>query len=63
MALDDRWAHLRDAAFVVKTERVEVHPVAHDRDGERRLREATAELLGCAGVSRYPGRRGVAGSL
>lgn len=45
MALDDRWAHLRDGAFVVKTRVTEVRPVAHDRDRERRLWEATAELL------------------
>lgn len=45
MALDDKWAHLRDGAFVVKTKLTEVQPVAHDRDRERRLWEATAELL------------------
>ena len=45
MALDERWAHLRDGAFVVKTELTEVQPVAHDRDRERRLWDATAELL------------------
>jgi NAD(P)-dependent dehydrogenase (short-subunit alcohol dehydrogenase family) len=45
LALDDRWAHLRDGAFVVKTKPTEVQPVAHDRDRERRLWEATAELL------------------
>jgi NAD(P)-dependent dehydrogenase (short-subunit alcohol dehydrogenase family) len=45
MALDDAWAHLRDGAFVVKTRLTEVQPVAHDRDRERRLWEATAELL------------------
>jgi NAD(P)-dependent dehydrogenase (short-subunit alcohol dehydrogenase family) len=52
MALDDRWAHLRDGAFVVKTKLTEVHPVAHDRDRERRLWDATAELLQRAGVPR-----------
>ncbi len=45
VALDDTWAHLRDGAFVVKTRLTEVHPVAHDRDRERRLWEATTELL------------------
>jgi len=45
MALDDQWAHLRDGAFVVKTKLTEVQPVAVDRDRERRLWEATAELL------------------
>jgi hypothetical protein len=52
MALDDKWAHLRDGAFVVKTKLTEVQPVAHDRDREARLWEATAELLERAGVSR-----------
>ncbi|HWO63129.1 MAG TPA: SDR family NAD(P)-dependent oxidoreductase [Umezawaea sp.] len=50
MALDERWAHLRDGAFVVKTELTEVQPVAHDRDRERRLWDATAELLERAGT-------------
>jgi NAD(P)-dependent dehydrogenase (short-subunit alcohol dehydrogenase family) len=45
MALDDKWAHLRDGAFVVKTKLTEVFPVATDRSRERRLWEATAELL------------------
>ncbi|MFD5825324.1 SDR family NAD(P)-dependent oxidoreductase [Lentzea sp. NPDC060358] len=44
-ALDDRWAHLRDGAFVVKTKETEVLPVAHDRARERRLWEATAHLV------------------
>lgn len=48
MALDDKWAHLRDGAFVVKTKLTEVLPVATDRDRERRLWEATAELLSAA---------------
>ncbi|MCK2218180.1 SDR family NAD(P)-dependent oxidoreductase [Actinomadura sp. ATCC 31491] len=52
MALDDTWAHLREGAFVVKTRLAEVRPVAHDRDRERRLWEATAELLERAGTSR-----------
>jgi short-subunit dehydrogenase len=52
MALDDTWAHLREGAFVVKTKLTEVQPVAHDRDRERRLWEATTELLERAGASR-----------
>jgi NAD(P)-dependent dehydrogenase (short-subunit alcohol dehydrogenase family) len=52
LALDDKWAHLRAGAFVVKTELTEVRPVAHDRDRERRLWEATTELLERAGASR-----------
>ena len=51
LALDDRWAHLRDGAFVVKTRLTEVQPVAHDRARERRLWAATAELLERAGAS------------
>ncbi|WP_019925179.1 SDR family NAD(P)-dependent oxidoreductase [Nocardia sp. BMG111209] len=45
LALDDRWGHLRDGAFVVKTAVTEVQPVARDRDREQRLWEATTELL------------------
>jgi NAD(P)-dependent dehydrogenase (short-subunit alcohol dehydrogenase family) len=45
LALDDRWADLRDGAFVVKDRVTEVQPVAHDRARERRLWEATAGLL------------------
>ncbi|SFP11515.1 NAD(P)-dependent dehydrogenase, short-chain alcohol dehydrogenase family [Actinomadura madurae] len=45
MALDEKWAHVRDGAFVVKTKVTDVQPVAHDRARERRLWEATAELL------------------
>ena len=48
----DEWAHLRGGAFVVKDEVTEVHPVATDRDRERQLWEATAELLERAGESR-----------
>jgi NAD(P)-dependent dehydrogenase (short-subunit alcohol dehydrogenase family) len=54
MALDDKWAHLRDGAFVVKTKLTEVQPIAHDHDRERRLWEATAELLERAYVPRTP---------
>ncbi|WP_222107847.1 hypothetical protein, partial [[Actinomadura] parvosata] len=52
MALDGKWAHLREGAFVVKTRLTEVRPVAHDRDRERRLWEATTELLERAGARR-----------
>jgi NAD(P)-dependent dehydrogenase (short-subunit alcohol dehydrogenase family) len=45
IALDDTWADLRDGAFVVRDRVTEVQPIAHDRDRERRLWEATAELL------------------
>jgi NAD(P)-dependent dehydrogenase (short-subunit alcohol dehydrogenase family) len=45
VALDDKWAGLRDGAFVLKDRIVEVQPIAHDRDRERRLWAATAELL------------------
>jgi hypothetical protein len=41
---------VRDGAFVVKTKLTEVQPVAHDRERERRLWEATAELLERAGA-------------
>ncbi|WP_049562298.1 SDR family NAD(P)-dependent oxidoreductase [Nonomuraea sp. SBT364] len=51
MALDDQWAHLRDGAFVVRSQPAEVRPVAHDRDREQRLWEATAELLNRACAS------------
>jgi hypothetical protein len=52
VALDDKWAHPRDGAFVVRSRVTAVQPVAHDRDRERRLWEATAELLECAGAPR-----------
>ncbi|GAA2310997.1 SDR family NAD(P)-dependent oxidoreductase [Streptomyces kunmingensis] len=45
IALDDRWAQLRDGAFVVVDKVTEVRPVARDRTREHRLWEATAELL------------------
>jgi NAD(P)-dependent dehydrogenase (short-subunit alcohol dehydrogenase family) len=46
IALDDRWAHLRDGAFVVKDTELGVKPFATDRAREARLWDATAELLG-----------------
>jgi NAD(P)-dependent dehydrogenase (short-subunit alcohol dehydrogenase family) len=45
IVLDDRWAHLSDAAFVVKDEKCDVKPFAIDPVRESRLWEATAELL------------------
>lgn len=45
IALDERWADLHDGAFVVRDKVAEVKPVAHDQDRERRLWEATTELL------------------
>jgi NAD(P)-dependent dehydrogenase (short-subunit alcohol dehydrogenase family) len=48
VVLDDRWAHLRDGAFVVKSEEREVKPFAKDPARELRLWEVTAELLNSA---------------
>jgi NAD(P)-dependent dehydrogenase (short-subunit alcohol dehydrogenase family) len=48
IVLDDRWAHLRDGAFVVKDEEREVKPFANDPSREARLWDATAELLNAA---------------
>jgi NAD(P)-dependent dehydrogenase (short-subunit alcohol dehydrogenase family) len=45
VALDARWAHLRDGAFVVKDRERAVEPFAVDRAREERLWAATAELL------------------
>ena len=45
IVLDDRWAQLRDGAFVVKDEEREVKPFATDPARESRLWDATAELL------------------
>jgi NAD(P)-dependent dehydrogenase (short-subunit alcohol dehydrogenase family) len=45
IVLDDRWAHLRDGAFVVKDKERDVKPFANDPDREARLWVATAELL------------------
>jgi NAD(P)-dependent dehydrogenase (short-subunit alcohol dehydrogenase family) len=46
LVLDDRWAHLRDGAFVVKDEERDVKEFAKDPVREARLWEATAQLLG-----------------
>jgi len=45
IVLDDRWAHLRDGAFVVKDEERQVKTIAQDPTREARLWEATAQLL------------------
>ena len=45
IALDDKWAGLRDGTFVVKDEVREVLPIARDRARERRLWEATELML------------------
>ncbi len=45
VALDDRWAHLRDGAFVVKDAERQVMPFANDAAREARLWTATDELL------------------
>ncbi|WP_239080060.1 SDR family NAD(P)-dependent oxidoreductase [Paractinoplanes brasiliensis] len=45
MALDPRWAGLRDGAFVVRDRLTQVEPVAVDPERERRLWAATTELL------------------
>ncbi|MFD7288934.1 SDR family NAD(P)-dependent oxidoreductase [Streptomyces sp. NPDC059863] len=50
VALDDKWANLRDGEFVVIDKVREVRPVAQDRDRERRLWAATAQLLERAGT-------------
>jgi NAD(P)-dependent dehydrogenase (short-subunit alcohol dehydrogenase family) len=48
IALDIRWAHLRDGAFVVKDRQRDVKPFAEDPAREARLWNATAELLNAA---------------
>jgi NAD(P)-dependent dehydrogenase (short-subunit alcohol dehydrogenase family) len=45
IVLDDRWAHLRDGAFVVKDKERDVKPFAKNPVREARLWDATAELL------------------
>jgi NAD(P)-dependent dehydrogenase (short-subunit alcohol dehydrogenase family) len=45
IVLDDRWAHLRAGAFVVKDEERDVKPFATDPLREARLWDATTELL------------------
>ena len=45
VALDERWAHLRGGDFVLIDRERDVMPIAKDPDRERRLWDATAELL------------------
>ena len=45
VTLDERWAHLRGGDFVVIDKERDVMPIAHDPERERRLWDATAELL------------------
>jgi NAD(P)-dependent dehydrogenase (short-subunit alcohol dehydrogenase family) len=45
IALDEKWAHLRDGAFVVRDKVTGVQPVAQDRDREYRLWQATTQLI------------------
>lgn len=45
LVLDDRWSHLRDGAFVVRGTERQVKPIANDTARERRLWEATADML------------------
>ncbi len=43
--LDEKWSHLRDGAYVIINKETELMPFAHDTKRERRLWEATKELL------------------
>jgi NAD(P)-dependent dehydrogenase (short-subunit alcohol dehydrogenase family) len=45
VTLDERWAHLRDGDFVIINKEREVMPIANDPARERRLWDATRELL------------------
>jgi short chain dehydrogenase len=45
VTLDERWAHLRDGGFVVIDKERGVRPIANDPGRERRLWDATRELL------------------
>jgi NAD(P)-dependent dehydrogenase (short-subunit alcohol dehydrogenase family) len=45
VVLDERWAHLRDGAFVLINKERPVQPFADDRDREGRLWDATTALL------------------
>lgn len=46
LVLDNRWAHLRDGAFIVIDKEVDVPPHAHDLARERRLWEARGSFSG-----------------
>ncbi len=45
VVLDEKWSHLRGGAYVIITKETELMPFAHDTKRERRLWEATQELL------------------
>jgi NAD(P)-dependent dehydrogenase (short-subunit alcohol dehydrogenase family) len=45
VVLDEKWSHLRDGAYVIIQKETELMPFAHDTKRERRLWEATQELL------------------
>jgi hypothetical protein len=45
VTLDERWAHLRDGAFVLIDKERDVMPIANDPNREHRLWDATRELL------------------
>jgi NAD(P)-dependent dehydrogenase (short-subunit alcohol dehydrogenase family) len=45
VTLDKRWAHLRDGDFVLIDSERDVMPIANDPGRERRLWDATAELV------------------
>jgi NAD(P)-dependent dehydrogenase (short-subunit alcohol dehydrogenase family) len=45
VTVDDRWAHLRDGAFVLIDAERAVMPIAHDPARERQLWDATHDLL------------------
>jgi hypothetical protein len=54
VALDQRWAHLRDGGFVVIDRERDVMPIANDPDQERRLWDTTRELLNQARAAGPP---------
>jgi NAD(P)-dependent dehydrogenase (short-subunit alcohol dehydrogenase family) len=58
VALDQRWAHLRGGRFVVIDSERDVIPFADDPSRERRLWDATAELLQAASSGHRAGSRG-----
>jgi NAD(P)-dependent dehydrogenase (short-subunit alcohol dehydrogenase family) len=56
VTVDDRWAHLRDGAFVLIDAERAVMPIAHDPARERQLWDATHDLLrSAAGQPGQPG--------
>ena len=51
VVLDDRWARVRDGAFIVIDKEADVLPHARDRARETRLWEATSQLLSQASAA------------